>query len=105
MHFRALTSLILVSCFLPPALAQSQLDFLSDMAEARNLRQMLPNHVNGLARAALGARSGKIASITSPAALQARKQYVRERILASLGSLPERTPLNVRLVGTLERPD
>ena len=105
MHFRALTFLFLVSCFLPPALAQNQLDFLTDLPEARNLRQMLPNHVNGLARAALETRAGKIASLTSPPALQARKQYVRERILASLGSLPERTPLNVRPVGTLERPD
>jgi cephalosporin-C deacetylase-like acetyl esterase len=87
------------------ALAQSQPDFLSDLAEARNLRQMLPNHVNGLARADLAARAGKIALLTSPEALQARKQYVRERILSSLGSLPERTPLNVRAVGTLERPD
>ena len=105
MHFRALTFFFLVSCFVHPMTAQNQLDFLSDLAEARNLRQMLPNHVNGLARAALAARAGKIASLTSPAALQARKQYVRERILASLGSLPERTPLNVRPVGTLERPD
>jgi len=105
MHFRVLTFLFLVSCFLPTALAQNQSDFLSDLAEARKLRQMLPNHVNGLARAALAARAGKIASLTSAAAFQARKQYIRERILASLGSLPERTPLNVRPVGTLERPD
>jgi len=88
-----------------PALAQDRLDFMSDLAEARNLRQMLPKHVNALARAALETRRGTIASITSAAAFQARKQYVRERILASLGSLPERTPLNVRSVGTLERPD
>ncbi|MSO24231.1 MAG: hypothetical protein EXQ58_13520 [Acidobacteria bacterium] len=66
---------------------------------------MLPKHVNGLARSALDSRREKIASITSAAALQARKQYVRERILASLGSLPERTPLNVRAIGTLEWPD
>ena len=105
MHSRALTFCFLVSCLIPPALAQNQLDFLSDLAEARKLRQMLPNHVNGLARATLATRAGKIASLTNPAALQARKQYVRERILASLGSLPERTPLNVRPVGTLERPD
>ena len=75
------------------------------MAEARNLRQMLPKHVNGLARAALDARRQKIASLTTTAGFQARKQYVRERVLASLGSLPERTPLNVRAIGTLERQD
>jgi cephalosporin-C deacetylase-like acetyl esterase len=105
MHFRASTFLFLVSCFLPTALAQNQLDFLSDLAEARNLRQMLPNHVNGLAGAALAVRREKIASLTTAAAFQARRQYIRERILASLGSLPERTPLNVRPIGTLERPD
>lgn len=105
MYFRVWAFFFLASSLIHPALAQSQVDFLSDLAEARNLRQMLPNHVNGLARTALAVRSGKIASLTTPDALQARKQYVRERILASLGSLPERTPLNVRAVGTLERPD
>jgi cephalosporin-C deacetylase-like acetyl esterase len=106
MYLWPITLLALIFFFTQqPALAQNQLDFLSNLAEARNLRQMLPNHVNGLARVALGARSEKIASLTSPKALQARKQYVRERILASLGGLPERTPLNVRPVGTLERPD
>ena len=105
MYLPTLTFLSLLSWFILPAVAQDQLDFLSDLAEARKLRQMLPNHVNGLVRAARAARAGKIASLTSPAAFQARKQYVRERILASLGSLPERTPLNVRAVGTLERPD
>ena len=105
MDFRTTTFLAFWLLFTSNTLAQNQLDFLSDLAEARNLRQMLPNYVNGLARAALDSRRVKIASFTSKAELQARKKYVRERILASLGSLPERTPLNVRRVGTLERPD
>jgi hypothetical protein len=75
MYLRPITLLALILFFTEqPALAQSQLDFLSDLAEARNLRQMLPNHVNGLARAALAARSGKIAELTTPAAFQARKR-------------------------------
>ena len=88
-----------------PTLAQDQLDFLSDLTEARNLRQMLPNYINGLARTALETRRKSIALITNAATFEARKQYVRDRILKSLGGLPERTPLNVRLMGTLERPD
>jgi cephalosporin-C deacetylase-like acetyl esterase len=105
MYLWPITLLALIFFTQQPALAQDQLDFLSGLAEARNLRQMLPKHVNGLARAALDTRRGKIASITSAEAFQARKQHVRERILASLGSLPERTPLNVRATGTLEWPD
>ncbi len=105
MYLWPITLLALIFFTQQSALAQDQLDFLSDLAEARSLRQMLPKHVNGLARAALDSRREKIASITSAAALQARKQYVRERILASLGSLPERSPLNVRAIGTLEWPD
>jgi cephalosporin-C deacetylase-like acetyl esterase len=105
MNLRPIALISFVLLTRQPTLAQDQLDFLSGLEEARNLRQMLPNHVNGLARAALDTRRGRIASITSAAAFQARKQYVRERILVSLGSLPERTPLNVRAIGTLERPD
>lgn len=88
-----------------PSLAQDQLDFLSALPEARNLRQMLPRHVNGLARAALDARRERIARIANAETFRARKEYARSRILASLGDLPERTPLNARAVGTLERPD
>ena len=106
MNLRTIALIFLALLFnRQPTLAQNQLDFLSDLAEARTLRQMLPQHVNNLARTALNARREKIASLANAAALQARKQYVRERILASLGGLPERTPLNVRPVGTLERPD
>ena len=74
MYLPTLTFLFLLSWFISPALAQSQLDFMSDLAEARNLRQMLPNHVNGLARAALETRRGKITSLITAAAFQARKQ-------------------------------
>jgi cephalosporin-C deacetylase-like acetyl esterase len=105
MVLRPITLLTLILFIQQPVHAQNQLDFLGDLAEARNLRQMLSNHVNGLARVALEERRRKIALLTNPEALLARKQYVRERILTSLGSLPERTPLNVRTVGTLERPD
>ena len=87
------------------ARAADELDFLSGLEEFRTLRQMLPNHVNGLARACLEARRQKIASLTTPEAVLARKKVVRERILTAIGGLPEKSPLNPRLVGVLERPE
>jgi cephalosporin-C deacetylase-like acetyl esterase len=87
------------------ARAGDELDFLSGLEESRTLRQMLPNHVNGLARACLEARRQKIAFLTTAEAVLARKQYVRERIMTAIGGPPEKSPLNPRLVGVLERPE
>src|SRR5262249_28491415 len=49
-------------------------------------------------------RRKEVASLKTPDALQARAQRIRERFREALGELPERTPLNARVVGTLHRP-
>jgi len=96
--------ILLLSLFAPGMLqGQDELDFLSGLEEFRTIRQMLPEHVYRLAQACLEQRRPKIAALTSAEALEARKKYVRERILAALGGLPERSPLNVRKVGVIER--
>ena len=43
-------------------------------------------------------------SLKTPAAIAAFQREVREKAVAALGGFPERTPLNGRTVGTLERP-
>ena len=43
--------------------------------------------------------------LTTPEAWAKRQKYVREKMLESIGGLPERTPLNPRITGRLERED
>src|SRR5205809_5806305 len=102
-----LITAMLVSFSSLPLAAQTskELDFLTGLEEFRTIREMLPNHLNRLANALLEERRRKIARISTPQDVAQRKAYVRERILHALGGLPERTPLNARVTGVLERDD
>jgi cephalosporin-C deacetylase-like acetyl esterase len=51
----------------------------------------------------LRARAAKVAAIRTPEQVRERQQYVRERILAQIGGLPEKTPLRPQITGTLQR--
>ena len=89
-----------VALFALAALLPAQeLDFLRGHTDFRNIRSMLPDYLKREAAKRLEARP----RIASAAALAERQRYVRERMLAALGGLPERTPLNARTVGVLER--
>jgi cephalosporin-C deacetylase-like acetyl esterase len=46
-----------------------------------------------------------VAKLSSAAEVEARRRHVRERMLAALGGLPERTPLNAKVVGSIEGDD
>jgi cephalosporin-C deacetylase-like acetyl esterase len=50
------------------------------------------------------ARRKAVEAITTPEQVLARQKALREAWAAALGPMPERTPLNARVVGTLERP-
>ncbi len=90
-----------------PALAQSneQMNFLTGLPDGRKLAEMLPNHVNSRAFGLLDRRRETIAKIATPADLEARRRYTRRKMIEAIGELPERTPLNARVVGTLDRGD
>src|SRR5437016_5046630 len=103
MRFTAL--LILLAA--PSAMAQraDNWDFLSDPSSFHDIHGMLPAYLKAKAFALLDQRQQAIARISTPADLKARQQYVRERIRSYLGDLPERTPLNPRVIGSLDRGD
>ena len=90
-----------------PALAQKSesWDFLTDPSVFPDVHGMLPAYLKSKAFALLDERQQKIARLSTPADLKARQQYVRERIWTCLGGRPERTPLNARVVGMLDRGD
>lgn len=81
---------------------QDPLDFLTGHTDFENLRNELANRVRGEAVGLLEQRSRKVQGFTA-ADIAGRKTYVRQRMLQAIGGLPERTPLNAKVVGTLER--
>ena len=88
-----------------PAQSSNELNFASSLEDYRNLRRMLPDHVHRLAKDLLELRARKIASFARPEDIAARRAYVRERMTRGLGGFPERTPLDARVVGKLDRGD
>jgi cephalosporin-C deacetylase-like acetyl esterase len=99
------TLLILLAASSAVAQRTDQWDFLSDPSVYPDIHGTLPAYLRAQAFALLDEREQKVAKIATLADLKSRQQYVRERIHSYLGELPERTPLNPRIVGTLDRGD
>ena len=81
------------------------LNFLAGLPDGPELRGMLPSYLKRKAAGLLEQRRAGIARLVSERDLAERKRYLRERMIASLGSLPERTPLNARVTGFIDRQD
>jgi cephalosporin-C deacetylase-like acetyl esterase len=81
----------------------NKLDFLSDLPDYAHLRTMLPEYLNRRAITRLEERRQQIAHISTPDEVAKRRAYLREQMTRDLGGFPVRTPLNARVVGTLDR--
>ncbi|MBI1940166.1 MAG: acetylxylan esterase [Acidobacteria bacterium] len=79
------------------------LDFLSGLPDFERVNRVLPEYLNRKALALLEERRRAIGQFTSATDVAKRKAYVRDKMLQALGGLPERTALNARTVGVLER--
>ena len=80
-------------------------NFLSDPSVFSDVHGVLPAYLKQKAFALLEERQRNIARIRTKADLDARRTYFRERVWSYLGGQPERTPLNARVVGSLDRGD
>jgi cephalosporin-C deacetylase-like acetyl esterase len=80
-------------------------NFLSDSSVFRDIHGMLREYLNHKAMALLEARRQSVARITTLDDVKARREYWRERMWSYMGGQPERTPLNARVVGKLDRGD
>ncbi len=69
----------------------------------RNYSRCLPDYLSALAREAYEARNRALRGLTSPAAIEARQNWVRDTLWKLAGGMPERTPLNQRSTGGFER--
>ncbi|HUJ23218.1 MAG TPA: acetylxylan esterase, partial [Bryobacteraceae bacterium] len=81
------------------------LNFLSGLDEFEHIREMLPAYLKQHAMEFLARREQEMAQLATPADLARRKARLREVMLRDLGGLPERTPLNARVIGVLDRGD
>ena len=96
---------IAIASLSAPLRAQSaeKLDFLDGLPDFARVRNMLPEYLSRLAMARLEERRHQIGQISTPDEVSKRRAYVREKMLQDLGGLPDRTRLNARTVGVLER--
>src|SRR4051812_10865032 len=63
-------------------------------------RAMLSEYLKKEAGKAFDARRAAVAALKTPDDLARRQRELKARFLEALGELPEKTPLNARVVGT-----
>jgi cephalosporin-C deacetylase-like acetyl esterase len=95
--------LIFVAC--ASAQRSSEWNFLSSDSMFQDPHGMLNAYLSAKADALLEQRQHTIEGITTRGDLAKRQQYWREKMWSDLGGQPERTPLNPRTVGVLDRGD
>jgi len=93
------------ACLLPVALSLLvEVTVAQELLRVReDLTDELNRYLTDYARKAWEERARVVARIATASEVAERQQYIRERILESLGGLPERAPLNARITGTLVR--
>ncbi len=87
------------ACALVPKLRASDLSGFY----YRDYSKSLPDYLSMLARTAYDKRNAQLAMLTTPAAIRERQHWVRQTFWKLIGGEPERTPLNPRVTGQLER--
>src|SRR5213593_3042942 len=85
------------------AAQESELNFASGLEQFHDIRMMLPKYVKNIGYRMVAERKNQVEHLTTIEDVKKRGAYLRERMLADVGGFPERTPLNARVVGTLER--
>ncbi len=98
---RDMRTLLMALLLLHPLAAQTpeELNFTSAIGELRDMRQQLPAWLRSEAAKYLANRP----RLANEAAVKARGAEFRRQLLANIGGLPERTPLNAKTVGVIER--
>jgi cephalosporin-C deacetylase-like acetyl esterase len=96
---------VLVALFSMPAMAQQseELNFASGLEQFQNLHRMLPSYLNNTAFRILEERKRHVQHLSTIEDVNKRRAYLREQMLKDLGGFPEKTSLNARVVGVLDR--
>src|SRR5579864_6477605 len=103
------SSLIAVTVFLAAALLPAQPPTAApsparpDPNSPSNIgRTQLTQYLDDIAAKETAARRVTIAAITTRAQAEARQREVRAKILTLIGGLPEKTPLNAKVLGSTQ---
>ncbi|HLK19621.1 MAG TPA: acetylxylan esterase, partial [Bryobacteraceae bacterium] len=84
---------------------KSELDFLAALDQFHNIRRMLPARLADEVNDHLRQRAEVVAKISTLDGIAERRRLTRATILKAIGGFPDRTPLNARVTGTLDRGD
>jgi len=87
----------------PPQARSDELAVLDDKLLGFPPQEMLHRYLLGRCQERFDARRQAVAALKTPEAVQKRQAELRERFIASLGGFPEKTPLNPRIVGIVQR--
>ncbi len=82
---------------------REDLNVLSGWAQWSDGQEMLTRHLNRQAFALLDARDRELEGLRTSEDWLARRQRVREALERIVGPLPQRTPLNARVTGTVQK--
>jgi len=104
---KALRVFLLALVAVTPFAAQhtDDLNFLANLDEFEHVRDALPSYLRQHAMEFLDKRDRQVAQLSTLSDLGRRKAYLREVMTRDVGGFPERTPLNARVMGVLDRGD
>lgn len=101
---RNLLVAVVILCLAPlPARGQEDLRVLPEKIDGVAPSEMVRKHVGALAEQALDRRDATFEKLKTPEQVRAYQKRMREFFIAQLGGFPDRTPLNARTVGTIDR--
>ena len=69
----------------------------------RDYARCLPDYLSSLAAAVYSRRNQRLAALRTPADIRSYQAWARTTFTRLVGTLPERSPLNVRTLGAIER--
>lgn len=72
---------------------------------SRGLEGMVDSYLSRVAQQEWERRDSAMAGMQTPGQVKRRQTYIRTKLLEEIGGFPERTPLNAKITGMLDRPD
>ena len=84
--------------------AQNELDVVkNNWLQYSDVQNSLYHYLADQAIDILEKRSSEVSGITDLSGWQTRQKYIRETLMEIIGPFPERTPLNAKITGTIEK--
>jgi cephalosporin-C deacetylase-like acetyl esterase len=102
MRFLAFTALLILAA---PCLAQEDLHVLPAKINGAPTQKMLYNFLLGEVRTQLAERKKEVAALKTPEEFKQRQARLKQQFIDALGGYPEKTPLNAKVVGKMDRDD